>query len=151
MLPDFNSLAGLPLTILPEPQAARTEIAIPPCALSRLHSSPDPPDPVRKMQEMQQHTIRQGFCYEGVAVAALVPPSPTLRPHPVPIPICRTRVWISTSTSTSLWSSGMRLRKMKRHIRIRSSSATSRPRIFCPRCCARRLPMATQTGPCSAL
>ncbi|KAH9167665.1 hypothetical protein EDB89DRAFT_107258 [Lactarius sanguifluus] len=66
--PDVNSLAGLPLTILPEP--ARTEIAIPPRALSHLHSSPDPPDPARNLQETQQYAIRQGFCYEGTAVGA---------------------------------------------------------------------------------
>ncbi|KAH9041043.1 hypothetical protein EDB85DRAFT_1886676 [Lactarius pseudohatsudake] len=81
--PDVNSLAGLPLTILHEP--ARTEIAIPPRALSHLHSSPDPPDPVRRLQETQQYAIRQGFCYEGAAVSAhsLLATSPAAEPSPV--------------------------------------------------------------------
>ncbi|KAH9055280.1 hypothetical protein EDB87DRAFT_1338580 [Lactarius vividus] len=81
--PDVNSLAGLPLTILPEP--ARTEIAIPPRALSYLHSSPDPPDPVCKLQETDQYAIRQGFCYEGAAVGAhgLLATSPAAEPSPV--------------------------------------------------------------------
>ncbi|KAH9069604.1 hypothetical protein EDB83DRAFT_2518349 [Lactarius deliciosus] len=72
MPPDFNLLAGLPLTILPAP--ART----------RLRSSPGPPDPVRGMQEVQQHAIRQGFCYEGVAVGAhgLLASLPAAEPTP---------------------------------------------------------------------
>ncbi|KAH9069522.1 hypothetical protein EDB83DRAFT_2372857, partial [Lactarius deliciosus] len=78
--PDVNSLAGLPLTILPEP--TQTEITIPPRALSHLHSSPDPPDPVRKLQETQQYAIWQGFCYEGGAVGAhgLIATSPAAEP-----------------------------------------------------------------------
>ncbi|KAH9167684.1 hypothetical protein EDB89DRAFT_2124365 [Lactarius sanguifluus] len=80
---DVNSLADLPLTILPEP--ARTVIAIPPRALSHLHSLPDPPDPVRKLQETQQYAIQQGFCYEGAAVGAYGPlaTSPAAEPSPV--------------------------------------------------------------------
>jgi hypothetical protein len=39
--PDVNSLAGLPLTILPAP--ARTGIAVPPRALSHLQTSSSPP------------------------------------------------------------------------------------------------------------
>ncbi|KAI9436041.1 hypothetical protein H4582DRAFT_496407 [Lactarius indigo] len=80
--PDVNSLAGLQPTILPEP--ARTEIAIPPRALSHLHSSPDPPDPVRKLQATEQYAIRQGFCYEGAAVGAhgLLATSPAVEPTP---------------------------------------------------------------------
>ncbi|KAH9019912.1 hypothetical protein EDB83DRAFT_119655 [Lactarius deliciosus] len=81
--PDVNTLASLPLTILPEP--ARPEIAIPPRALSRLHSSPDPPDPARKLQETQQYAIRQGFFYEGAAVGphGLLATSPAAEPSPV--------------------------------------------------------------------
>ncbi|KAH9055275.1 hypothetical protein EDB87DRAFT_1579964 [Lactarius vividus] len=71
---------GLLLTTLPEP--SRTEIAIPPRALSHLHSSPDPPDPVRKLQKTQQYVIRQGFCYEGgaVGVHGLLATSPAAEP-----------------------------------------------------------------------
>ncbi|KAH9036066.1 hypothetical protein EDB84DRAFT_1437744 [Lactarius hengduanensis] len=62
--PDVNSLAGLSLTILPEP--ARTEIAIPP---------------------PRDATVRDpaGFCYEGAAVSAhgLLATSPAAEPSPV--------------------------------------------------------------------
>ncbi|KAI9436869.1 hypothetical protein H4582DRAFT_364171 [Lactarius indigo] len=78
--PDVVSLAGLPLTILPEP--ARMEIAIPPRALSHLHSSSDTPDPVRKLQATEQYAIRQGVCYEGAAIGAhgLLATSPAAEP-----------------------------------------------------------------------
>ncbi|KAH9011691.1 hypothetical protein EDB85DRAFT_1101530 [Lactarius pseudohatsudake] len=169
--PDVNSLAGLPLAILPEPP--RTEIAIPPCALSHLHSSPDPPDPLRKLRETQQYAIRQGFAMRGLRLArtvssqllplpnlppsrtaALVPPPPTLPPQLQPIPmICRMRVWISTLTLISLWTSGMgpcpRV-KMKVQKPMQSSSS-ARPRTPLPHCCAPRAPITIQTGPCSAL
>ncbi|KAH8999809.1 hypothetical protein EDB86DRAFT_611018 [Lactarius hatsudake] len=54
------------------------------CALSHLHSSPDPPDPVRNLQETQQFAIPQGFCYEGAAVGAhgLLATSPAAEPTP---------------------------------------------------------------------
>ncbi|KAH9011689.1 hypothetical protein EDB85DRAFT_1101440 [Lactarius pseudohatsudake] len=160
--PDVNSLAGLPLTILPEP--AHTEIAISPRALSHLHSSPDPPDPARKYQETQQYAIRQGFCYEGTAIGApgLLATSPAAEPSPVSnsgacatstssAPATATdsddrrmRVWISTSTSTTLWTSrpGPRTR-----MRSKTMSCLRTPRRHC---CAPRVPMTIQTGPCSA-
>ncbi|KAH8999806.1 hypothetical protein EDB86DRAFT_610965 [Lactarius hatsudake] len=81
--PDVNSLAGLPVTILPE--HARPEIAIPPWALSHLHSSSDHPEPVRKMQEMQQHAIRQGIDYEAAAGAhGLLTSLPAAELEPTP-------------------------------------------------------------------
>ncbi|KAH8983651.1 hypothetical protein EDB92DRAFT_1951507 [Lactarius akahatsu] len=158
--PQASIRSQTPLTILPEP--ARTEIAIPPRALSRLHSS-NPPDPVRKVQEMQQHAIRQGFFYAAGAhgLLASLPaaePTPasdsstcatitnsTTASGPDPDPDLQDASLDLASTSTSLWTSGMRPRKMKTQIRIWSSSATSFPLNFRPRCCARRVPMATQT------
>ncbi len=102
--PDVNSLAGLPLTILPAP--ARTEIVIPPRALSHLHASPDPPDPgaerETKVQQMQQHAIRQGFCYEGAAVGAhgLLATFPAAAGHTPPTDsgACATTTTIPTAT-----------------------------------------------------
>jgi hypothetical protein len=66
--PDVDSLAGLPLTILPAP--ARTEIVVPPRALSHLQTSSTPPSDDSRTQQMQRQTIRQGFCYEGSATGA---------------------------------------------------------------------------------
>jgi hypothetical protein len=66
--PDVDSLAGLPLTILPAP--ARTEIVVPPRALSHLQTSSTPPSDDSRTQQMQRQAIRQGFCYEGSATGA---------------------------------------------------------------------------------
>ena len=63
--PNTNSLAGLPLTILPAPVA--TNIVIPPRALSHLHAIPGPPDP--KFETRHQESV-QGFHCEGAAVGA---------------------------------------------------------------------------------
>ena len=63
--PDANSLAGLPLTILPAPAA--TDIVIPSRALNHLHSSPSPPDP--KFETRHQESV-QGFHCEEAAVGA---------------------------------------------------------------------------------
>lgn len=63
--PHTNSLAGLPLTILPAPIA--TDIVIPPRALSHLHASSGPPDP--KSETRHQESV-QGFCCEEAAVGA---------------------------------------------------------------------------------
>ncbi|KAI9437185.1 hypothetical protein H4582DRAFT_2077583 [Lactarius indigo] len=81
--PHINSLTDLLLTALPE--LARTEIAIPPRALSHLHPSHDRLNPVRNMQEMQQHAIRQCFYYEGAVVGArgLLPSLPSAEFSPV--------------------------------------------------------------------
>ncbi|KAH9019893.1 hypothetical protein EDB83DRAFT_118469 [Lactarius deliciosus] len=73
-----------PADILPEP--VRTVIAISPCAFSHLHSSPDPPDPARKLEDTQQYAIRQGFCYGGgaaISVHGLLATSPAAEPPPV--------------------------------------------------------------------
>jgi hypothetical protein len=63
--PDTNSLAGLPLTILPAPAA--TDIVIPPRALNHLHASPGPPDP---KFETRHQEFMQGFHFEEAAVGA---------------------------------------------------------------------------------
>ena len=63
--PDANSLAGLPLTILPAPAA--TDIVIPSRALNHLHSSPSPPDP--KIETRHQESV-QGFHCEEAAIGA---------------------------------------------------------------------------------
>ena len=63
--PHANSLAGLPLTILPAPIA--TDIVIPPRALSHLHASSGPPDP--KSETRHQESV-QGFRCEEAAVGA---------------------------------------------------------------------------------
>ena len=63
--PSTNSLAGLPLTILPAP--ATTDIVIPPRALSHLHASSGPPDP--KFGTRHEESV-QGFHCEEAAVGA---------------------------------------------------------------------------------
>jgi len=63
--PDTNSLAGLPLTILPAPATA--DIMIPPRALNHLHASPGPPDP--NFETRHQQSV-QGFHCEEAAVGA---------------------------------------------------------------------------------
>jgi hypothetical protein len=60
--PGTNSLAGLPLMILPAPAAA--DIVIPPRALNHLHALPSPPD-----LEFD-HESQQGFQCEEAAVGA---------------------------------------------------------------------------------
>ena len=96
--PSVNSLAGLPLTILPAP--SRTAIAIPPRALSHLQasssSSPDGSD--SQTQQMQRQAIRQGFCYEGTETGAdgLLATSPAAAEQPVLGGVCA-----NTSTSTT--------------------------------------------------
>jgi len=64
-LPDTNSLAGLPLTILPAPAAA--DIVIPQRALNHLHASPGPPGPIF---ETRRQESAQGFHYEEAATGA---------------------------------------------------------------------------------
>jgi hypothetical protein len=61
--PNTNTLAGLPLTILPAPAA--TDIVIPPRALNHLHASSGPPDLETRPQESLQ-----GFHCEEAAVGA---------------------------------------------------------------------------------
>ena len=84
--PNVNSPAGLLLTILRAP--ARTEITIPPRALSHLHASPGPPDPGGSVEvrHMQQHAIRQGFCYDESAANAhgLLAHTPLAAAEPTP-------------------------------------------------------------------
>jgi hypothetical protein len=63
--PSTNSLAGLPLTILPAPAA--TDIVIPPRALSHLHASSGPPD--SKFETRREESV-QGFQCEEAAVGA---------------------------------------------------------------------------------
>ncbi|KAH8983637.1 hypothetical protein EDB92DRAFT_1819414 [Lactarius akahatsu] len=149
MSPDFSSLAGLLLTILPNP--ARTETANPPCALSHLHSSPDP----RSRAQIAINSMRSGrvFAIGGAAIgrtvssqllplpnlppsptAALVSPPPTLPPQLQPIPIiCGMRVWISTSTS--LWTSrpGPQMQTRMRMGSKTSSSLAPRRHFCAPR------------------
>ncbi|KAH9027272.1 hypothetical protein EDB85DRAFT_2291636, partial [Lactarius pseudohatsudake] len=110
MSPDFNSLAGLSLTILPEP--ARTVIAVPPCALS--HPIPDP------VHKLQSTVCNPGGARSARTVSSQLLPPPNLpvsdsgacvtttnsAPATVPDPdYLLMQVWISTSTSTSLWTS----------------------------------------------
>jgi hypothetical protein len=114
--PDVDSLAGLPLTILPAP--ARTEIVVPPRALSHLQTSSTPPSDDSRTQQMQRQAIRQGFCYEGSATGAhgllakILPPPPNLLLHSL---TRRLRhhiwflVWILTLILTSLWASRTRM------------------------------------------
>jgi hypothetical protein len=87
---NVNSLAGLPLTVLPAP--ARTAITIPPRALSHLHAfSPGPPDPrAGKVRQMHQQAILRRssrvFLVRGprpartVSSHLLTPPLPNLPP-----------------------------------------------------------------------
>jgi hypothetical protein len=76
-----NTLAGLPLTILPAPTPEG--IVIPPRALSHLQASPGPPDPGveakagegediedAQRQKMRQHNSQEGFCDEEAAEGA---------------------------------------------------------------------------------
>ena len=65
--PGTNSLAGLPLTILPAPAAI--DFVIPPRALSHLHASPGPPGPKSKFETRHQDSV-QGFHREEAAVGA---------------------------------------------------------------------------------
>jgi hypothetical protein len=65
--PDTNSLAGLPLTILPAPSA--TDIVIPARALNHLHAPPSPLDPKSKFETRHQESV-QGFHCEETAVGA---------------------------------------------------------------------------------
>lgn len=60
-----NSLAGLPLTILPAPAA--TDIVIPARALSHLHTPSGPPDP--RFETCHQESV-QGFHREEAAIGA---------------------------------------------------------------------------------
>ncbi|KAN0136386.1 hypothetical protein V8E53_005754 [Lactarius tabidus] len=69
--PDINSLAGLPLTILPAP--ACTGIIVPPLALSHLQTSSSPPSDDSRTQQMQRQAIRQGFCCGGDGATTLDP------------------------------------------------------------------------------
>ena len=62
---DTNTLAGLPLTILPTPEA--TNIVIPARALNHLHASPSPPGPEF---ETRGYDSLQGFHCEEAAVGA---------------------------------------------------------------------------------
>lgn len=66
-LPDTNSLAGLPLTILPAPSA--TDIVIPARALNHLHAPSSPLDPKSKFETRHQESV-QGFHSEEAAVGA---------------------------------------------------------------------------------
>jgi hypothetical protein len=76
-----NTLAGLPLTILPAP--THEGIVIPPRALSHLQAPPGPPDPGVEAkagegegiedawaQKIRQHNSQEGFCDEGTAEGA---------------------------------------------------------------------------------
>ena len=65
--PDTNSLAGLPLMILPAPAAA--DIVIPPRALNHLHASPGPLNSKSKFETRHQDSV-QGFHREGAAIGA---------------------------------------------------------------------------------
>ena len=65
--PDTNSLAGLPLRILPAPAA--TDFVIPPRALNHLHASPGPLDPKSNFETRQQDSV-QDFRREEAAVGA---------------------------------------------------------------------------------
>jgi hypothetical protein len=104
--PDTNSLAGLPLTILPAPAA--TDIVIPQRALNHLHASPGPPDP--NFETRRQESV-QGFHREEAAVGAhglLESPSAVAAIASAAVANLTSTTAITTTTTTTTMDSSLR-------------------------------------------
>ena len=141
--PDVNSLAGLPLTILPAP--ARREIVIPTLLvqssrlgnrheIARDATTSDPagffamrgPHPARTVSSRLSPPLSNTHLHHSscMTAAALAPP------HLTPVCSSSTQVWIFTRTSTYLWANNLRMNpRMRTRSSISSSHRLLRPRL----------------------